>query len=461
LVKQLPQPGDRIDRYEVLFELGRGGMSAVFAARRTGQGGFDKLLALKVLLPHIASDARFRELFLNEARLCAELEHPNVVSVFDLTEHEGLPLLVMELVRGQSLRTALEVLAPERRLAFGFRVMLAAAEGLHSAHRACKPDGTPLGIVHRDISPENILIGYDGRVKVADFGIAKGRFTSPVTITGEIRGKLAYLAPEQITRDEDVSPRTDIWALGIVLYEIIYGRSPFLGETDAETLWNITARAPTFAAGDGVPEPLVDLMRECLSRRAAERPGSAREFGRRLESAITERYACDVGEELSRAFERQRLEQAERLTGGEASPSPAREIDAAGEASVGPVETAPLRARTGAPLWLALGSLVPLAAVLAWRWSGAQASSDAEAPVPAAAASGFVTAAAPASALPEMAQKPLELAPGAASSIPVPSSRAPLPSAAQRSRSRARAVAPASAASAASKSSPLLDNPYP
>jgi len=460
LEPRLPLPFERVDRYDVLFELGRGGMAAVFAARRSGPSGFGKLVALKLLLPHLASDQRFRELFLNEARLAAQLEHPNVVTVFDLAEHQGLPMLVMELVRGQSLRRALERLtAPALRLRFGIQVAVGVAEGLHAAHTAIATDGSALGIVHRDVSPENVLIGYDGRIKLADFGIAKARASSPATLTGELRGKLGYLAPEQITRSQPVGAKSDLWALGVMLHEVAYGNHPFVGETDAETLWNVINRSIRLPEQEPVPEALRELIRRCLTRETAERPESAQEVRRALgeiaESLGRQALAgarlpaadSDVGATLSGAFEQERAAEAERLvaTGADNRTFTAEQASAEQASAERPSRRS--LALRGVRAWLLLGVAVLLGSGLAWALRGEPR------PLPEVVRPASVGA--PAASV-AAASSSLGWSVTARS---VPSAQEPTVGAIITASSKPRAQ-PKSAVSAR-RSDPLLDNPYP
>ncbi len=198
-------------------------MGSVYAVRRRTRSGFDKLLAMKVLHPQLAGERRFVDMFLDEARIAARIEHPNVVTTLDVIDQDGQPLIVMELLRGRSLAALLkkDPGAPRHLL---YAILAGAAEGLAAAHDATSADGQPLHVVHRDVSPHNIHVGYDGQVKLIDFGVAaaRGRLTS--TRTGELKGKLAYLAPEQIMQGT-LDRRTDLFALGIVAWS----RSPARG----------------------------------------------------------------------------------------------------------------------------------------------------------------------------------------------------------------------------------------
>ncbi len=230
--------GEVIDRYEVVDRIGVGGMAAVYAVRLSSIAGFSKLLAMKVLHPHLRTSRQFIDMFLDEARIASNISHPNVVQVFDLGEHNGYPFIVMELLRGKSLR---QIANRVRDLSLGFRihVLAMAAEGLHAAHEAKDAEGHPLNIVHRDVSPHNIHVGYAGSVKIVDFGIAAARGRLAETSTGEVKGKFSYLAPEQVERGRDVDRRADIWALGVIAWQLATGRRLFQRESPARQMWAI------------------------------------------------------------------------------------------------------------------------------------------------------------------------------------------------------------------------------
>jgi serine/threonine-protein kinase len=268
---QLPRSGDTVDRYAVVMEIARGGMAVVYAIRRASLGGFDKLLALKLLLPHLAGERRFVDMFLDEARIAARIAHPNVVQTLDVGEHAGLPFIVMELLRGQTLSRVLK--QGPVPLGFSLANLAQAAEGLHAAHRAVGEDGAPLQIVHRDVSGQNIHVGYDGAVKVLDFGIAAARGRLAATRTGELKGKLSYLAPEQVTRLRPVDHRADVWALGVVAWEALVGRRLFVAADEGTTLWNVVnLQVPALrSVAPEVPAPVAACIMACLERDPARR----------------------------------------------------------------------------------------------------------------------------------------------------------------------------------------------
>jgi serine/threonine-protein kinase len=236
----------RIGRYELLIPLASGGMATVYWGRFFGMAGFEKLVAIKVIHPHLALQDDFVDMFLDEARLSAQIHHPNALEIFEVGEDEGLLFMVAELVRGQSLQAlinaasqAQESLEPQVYLSIIAKV----CDALHSAHTLKSADGSPLHLVHRDISPSNILISYDGFIKLIDFGIAFAMGRDSTTRSNVVKGKLGYMAPEQWTKDP-LDRRADIFSLGVVLYCLATGQNPFPGDTDAEQISQLLKADP-------------------------------------------------------------------------------------------------------------------------------------------------------------------------------------------------------------------------
>lgn len=335
--------GERVGRYEVVSEVSRGGMAAVYAVRLSSIGGFGKLLAMKVLLPHLREERQFVDMFLDEARIASQIQHPNVVQVFDLGEHEGTPFLVMEYLRGRSLSGVLKAARKsESPVGIGpvLGVLARAAEGLHAAHETRGADGKPLGVVHRDVSPQNIHVGYDGHVKVVDFGIAAARGRVTETRSGQLKGKFHYLAPEQISRAQRVDRRADVWALGVVAWELLVGQRLFRGEDDAVTLWNVMNKeVPSLSTlAPRVPTSAADLLDRCLRREREQRPASCAEVAevldvaaRRLGGASTSELAAI----MERLFAAQRAVEEERLASAmrEDGPPPVHVDDSGSDTS--------------------------------------------------------------------------------------------------------------------------------
>ena len=230
----------KIGRYQVLDRLAAGGMAEVYRARSASDG--NRLIAIKCMLPALVDDEEFANMFVDEAKLASQLSHPNIVQIYELGRYKEQLYIAMELIHGRDLRAIVRK-AKKRGVAlspqFVAYVVAKTAEALDYAHRKTSIDGRPLKLVHRDISPQNILVGYDGNVKVVDFGIAKADFRRTMSRVGILKGKFAYMAPEQVKTGE-VDGRTDIFALGAVLYEAFAHRKLFYGESDFSILERVT-----------------------------------------------------------------------------------------------------------------------------------------------------------------------------------------------------------------------------
>ncbi|MBK7857033.1 MAG: protein kinase [Archangiaceae bacterium] len=268
--------------YETVSRIAAGGMGEVFVARRHGTSAFEKKVALKVLLPHLAHDREFVERFFDEARLVARMNHPNIVQIFDVGETDGRPWLAMALVEAVSLsRLQLEAAAAKEQLPLPVVRLLATGllEGLAYAHALKGPKGEPLGVVHRDITPSNLLVSSDGAVLLTDFGIAKATLNMHRTQPGRLRGKLAYLAPEMLTA-EPVDQRADLFSAGVTLYQLLTGVSPFLKPSDTETMDAVKRAQPPRVESlrPDVGPLMAAALHRALSRAAADRFASAREM---------------------------------------------------------------------------------------------------------------------------------------------------------------------------------------
>lgn len=226
-------------RYQLLRRLGIGGMAEVFLARQTGAGGFEKRLVVKRILPQFSESQSFVAMFLREANLAARISHPNVVQIFDLGQVGSRFYIAMEYVRGADLRLVLSAAHQLKRpLPFEFvcRIGADVCAGLHAAHTSKSEEGTPLQITHRDVSPHNVLISVDGQVKIADFGVAKGKDSAALTPTDALKGKLSYMAPEQALGGDSRDGRVDVFSVGAMLFEMLCGARPFQRENDVQTL---------------------------------------------------------------------------------------------------------------------------------------------------------------------------------------------------------------------------------
>ena len=282
----------RFGRYEALFRIASGGMAEVFAARVRGEGGFEKLVAVKRMLPHLAEDPQFVRMFLDEARVAANLSSANVVQTLDIGRtDEGALYIVMELVLGLSLSELLP-LAFKRGghlpIAVCVETLAQAAMGLHDAHEARTAAGELLGLVHRDVSPQNVLIGLDGRVRLTDFGIARVTEARLVhTQHGTVKGKFAYFSPEQ-SRGAELDRRSDVFALGIVAWEMLSGRRLFVRESPTTTVDAVrSADIPRLELlRPEIPPVLGGVVHRALDRRIDSRWETARVFSEAMRESL-------------------------------------------------------------------------------------------------------------------------------------------------------------------------------
>ena len=271
-----------IGRYELVHRLGHGGMATVFLGRATGRAGFEKLVAVKVIHPHLANEPEFVEMFLDEARIAARLHHPHLVQILDADEDDGVYYMVMEYVEGDTLASLVRQLRKhDQRLPLSAVLQIAAdaAEGLACAHELADRDGEPYGLVHRDISPHNLLVGMDGHTKVVDFGIMKAAGKRSNTLTGQLRGKLSYMSPEQ-AKGRTLDQRTDLFALGAVIWELCTNKRLFEAATESETL-ELVAACDVPTLGDerpDLPAGLEAVLRKALARDAKERYQTAQQM---------------------------------------------------------------------------------------------------------------------------------------------------------------------------------------
>lgn len=292
-----------LGRYRVVDEIGVGGMASVHLARMDGPGGFQKWVAIKRIHPHLVEDDQFVDMFLDEARIAAGINHANVAQVFDLGKDDNTYWIAMEYLHGEPLREVMRRAEDRRAMIqpeLAARICSDAAEGLHAAHELRGKNGQLLGLVHRDVTPHNLFITYDGYTKVVDFGIAKVADRLSSTRAGTLKGKLAYMSPEQV-RGAEVDRTTDVFALGVVLWELTTGHRLFRMDTDLDTLEKVQACVvppPSTMVAD-YPMELESVVMKALAKRKQERYATAREFSRALQSFLMRRGSFVGPEEVA------------------------------------------------------------------------------------------------------------------------------------------------------------------
>lgn len=314
-------------KYQLLERINVGGMAEVFKAKAFGVEGFERILAIKRILPNMADDDEFISMFVDEARLAVQLSHSNIVQVFELGKFENQYYIAMEYVSGKDLRQILDrcrktkVLLPLSAVAY---IVGNICEGLEYAHRKVDATGRHLKLIHRDVSPQNILVSYEGTVKITDFGIAKAESRASKTQAGVLKGKFAYMSPEQV-RGLEVDHRSDIFAVGILLYEMLTGKRLFVGDSDFATL-ELVRQAKVDSPREhnaDIPEELEKICLKALAREAQDRYGWAAEMAADLQhflATFTPPFtpkdlvgwmANEYGEDLAK--ERQRMEEIGRM----------------------------------------------------------------------------------------------------------------------------------------------------
>jgi serine/threonine protein kinase len=297
-----PTPGQAwvIGRYVLCDEIAAGGMATVHFGRLLGPVGFARTVAIKRLHPTFAKDPEFVSMFLDEARIAARVRHPNVVPTLDIVALKGELFLVMEYVQGESLARLNRVLREKKEAApvkVGVAILSGVLQGLHAAHEALSEDGAPLEIVHRDVSPQNVLVGADGIARVVDFGVAKAVGRLQTTREGQVKGKVAYMAPEQI-RGGGVDRRADVYAASVVLWETLTGKRLFQGDNAMETMTQVLEKKvePPSAFAEGIPAALDAVVLKGLEARPDARYATAREMALALEAVLTPTTSQQVGD---------------------------------------------------------------------------------------------------------------------------------------------------------------------
>ena len=314
----------RLGRFTLCEELGSGGMATVYLARMELAAGIERLAALKTIHPHLAKEKPFVDMFLDEARIASHVTHPNVCSTHDFGEVEGVYYLAMEYLLGEPLFDVINRIVErfdELKEVLPFlaaRIIADACEGLHAAHSARGPDGEQLHIVHRDVSPQNLFLTYEGSVKVVDFGCAKAAERVAHTSTGVMKGKVGYAAPEQLKSDRTVDARADVWALGVCLWETLTLSPLFSRDTAVATAMAVLQDDIELASEgrDWVPEAVAEIANKALQRKREDRYASARDLGRDLRKFIADSgytlESAELAEWMDLLFEDRHQAQAER-----------------------------------------------------------------------------------------------------------------------------------------------------
>ncbi|MBL8602345.1 MAG: protein kinase [Myxococcales bacterium] len=329
--------GSRIGKYDIISEIGTGGMAAVYLARSAGRAGVRRLVAIKVMHPHLSQDEQFVDMFLDEARVASAIHHPNVVPIIDVGQEDNLIFLVMDYIEGDSFSNVEKVAVNLRRripVGITLRVCLDALSGLHSAHEMCNAEGQHLKIIHRDVSPQNIVIGVDGSSRIVDFGIAKAESRNTHTQVGMIKGKLNFMAPEQL-RSQPLDRRVDIFGMGVTIWEAITLRRLFAGDNDFETATRILkGEYPSLLDFDPKLPPALDqIVRQSLRPNPDERFSSAEDFAEAIEQHLKPQVAShrDVAAFISgvasQKLERERKAVREWASGGDDDPMAATMVE--------------------------------------------------------------------------------------------------------------------------------------
>jgi serine/threonine-protein kinase len=313
--------GLQFGRYELLLKMASGGMATLYLARLTGPERFEKLLCIKKIHDHLADEKEFTDMFLDECRIAALIHHPNVASVFDMGRIQGAYFMALEYIHGQDLRA---LLAAAKRLPDGFpwayaaRIVADAAAGLHAAHELRRPGGTALGVVHRDVSHQNLLISYDGIVKVVDFGIAYARERIASTGVKTLKGKIAYMSPEQ-SEQKPLDRRSDVFSLGTVLYEAVCLKRLFKSDSEVETILKVReARVPRpRTVRPEIPERLEKIILQALARDPEDRYQTAAHLQGALEALLVEESQVvgqqQIADLMGRLFHSKRQEKDRRI----------------------------------------------------------------------------------------------------------------------------------------------------
>lgn len=371
---QMPR---RFGKYTLMRKLAIGGMAELFLALQRSVAGFEKLIVVKRILPHLAKDRAFVELILQEAKISATLNHPNICHIYDVGEAEGQFYIAMEHIHGEDLRSIVRQMKKVNETTFpiehALAIVLGCCAGLAHAHEKAALDGEPMNIVHRDVSPQNILVTFNGDVKLVDFGIAKaGRSSMEDTGSGQLKGKVPYMSPEQ-AQGQMLDGRSDIFSLGIILFELTTGRRLFRGQNEMDTLRMIVdGEYPRPRdLNPGIPEALEKIILKSLAKDPAERYQSARQMQADLEdfirSAQLKVSPLSAGEWMQRLFAEKLAQQKQMLTEGrQLADVIAAQVAAEEEAAAREATMSGVRARRSSRMsWIAAALIGVLAVAVA------------------------------------------------------------------------------------------------
>ena len=332
-------PGNVVGAYTLLAKLATGGMAEIWLARQVGLRGFERLVVVKRIIESLSQDEAFVEMFLDEARIVVQLTHPNIVQVFDLGEHAGAYYIAMEYLAGENLvsvaRAAAKAGAPLDPKA-SVKIAIAALEGLSHAHHRAGIDGKPLNVVHRDVSPHNIVLTWDGQVKLVDFGIARAANRATQTQGHQLKGKFAYMAPEQAKGDSELDARVDVFAMGVVLWEMLTHRRLFSFDDQIRILKTLISDdpiEPPHERSPDVPLELSNIIMKALDRRLTTRFQSAHDFKVALEAWLQSvgggPTTSELGQLMNKLFKAriaERTQLIEKAARGEVSMSKVGEV---------------------------------------------------------------------------------------------------------------------------------------
>lgn len=298
-------PGRKLDRYELICPIGEGGMGQVWVARQTGKFGFERLVAVKTILPRFALEERCQAMFVDEVRVASRVEHANVAKILDVGEQENTTYLVMEYVDGEALSVVRDILRKKGvpiPTGILLHIMRGVCAGVQAAHELCDREGQPLGVVHRDISPQNILVSTSGEAKLIDFGLAKARDRiSANTSEGTLKGKIRYMAPEQAF-GRTVDCRTDIWSIGAVLHDALSGRPLYDGENETQILHRMMCSGPILSLPPSVHPAVAGVVRRALATAPEDRFSTSAEMQQAIEDAMIDAKVTATSQTVAAFF---------------------------------------------------------------------------------------------------------------------------------------------------------------